>query len=988
MWEELSSESTASPPLYQETRRPRPKAVCTRHLEATRERFALTMEGLRCICRALASLNLETCCVPSSRSSSHSNQRSTPAKAEAKAKAQAKGKGKGKAEDTSDTFAMVTSRYSKTESAPDCRKRCCEKKPQTTTARACPVEELEKGPCEDECCDDAARYGSVKDKKPHVGACVDLEKGQLYLEHVILSVSGMTCTGCEKKLDRVLSGLRQVTNVKTSLVTSRAEFDLDLSVASVDQTVQHVQNATGFDCESINANGAELELRLDKAPVLSIKGLTGSQVGRGYTRVFYDATMIGARELVRALGDPDLAPPRPDPSITSGAQHVRKLAFVTLASMLLTIPILVLAYAPLPNHEKTYGAISLALATLIQFGIAGPFYVAAFKSLFFSRMVELEFLIVLSTSAAYIFSIVSYAFLIHGHRLSTGEFFETSSLLVSLIMVGRFLSAYARQQAIQSVSVRSLQATTADIVQPEWATIDSRLLQYGDVFEVAPEASIVTDGTVVTGRSEVNETMITGEAIPVQKKAGSRVFAGSINGSGKLTVRLNRLPNENTVSTIASMVDQAKLSKPKVQDIVDKVASWFIPIIVAISTLTFVIWIGVGLHSHSSSVADAAIQAITYAIATMVVSCPCAIGLAVPMVITIVSGLAAKRHGIIFKEAQAIELAHKTSHVVFDKTGTLTDGKLTVTHRKYFTVDAASVLLGLVDGVKHPVSTAIARYLKAHGVLPVHVEGVRTVVGNGVEGTYKGSPVRCGNPNWLGLANDPSVRNLPKTSVIFCLTKNNTRAAVFSLCSPLRPSAHALVSELRRRKISISIVSGDSHSAVRSIASQLGMSDYHARCTPEAKKRHLEQLPKGAVSMFVGDGTNDAIALTQATIGIHIPQEENGEGGSEIAQNTADVVLSHPNLMSVISAIDLSCAAHRRIIFNFVWSGIYNLFAILLAAGAFEGAKARISPQYAGLGEVVSVVPVIVAAVLLRWVKVGGAAEGSQTRNGKAGRRG
>lgn len=901
------------------------------------------MNGLRCICKALAALNIESCCAPSSRSSSRTGRRSGPVKARTATE--------------SHTSAMVTSRYTESKSKQGCRKRCCEKNPQTeVTPKLLPVVVGAKK-CLNDCCDDDAQNTATMAKSPGTNTCVDLERGPPSLEHVVLGVSGMTCTGCEKKLDRVLTALEQAANVKSSLVTSRAEFDIDLSIASVAETIRYVQNATGFDCELITYRGAELDLRLDRLPNTPIKGVTGSEATKEDVRVFYDATMIGARELVKALGDPELAPPKPDSSISTGARHVRNLAITTAASIALTIPILILAYAPLPKHEIRYGAISLALATLIQFGIAGPFYIAAFKSLFFSQMVELEFLIVLSTSAAYIFSVISYAFLIKGHPLSTGEFFETSSLLVSLIMVGRFLSAFARQQAIRSVSVRSLQPITANIVEPEKATIDSRLLQYSDIFEVVPEASVVTDGTITAGTSEVNESMVTGEAVPVQKNPGSRVVAGSINGSGKLTVRLNRLPHENTVSTIASMVDQAKLSKPKVQDIADRVAGWFIPIIVAISILTFAVWIGIGIRSKTAG--DAAIQAITYAIATMIVSCPCAIGLAVPMVIVIIGGVAAKR-GIVFKEAHAIEVAHRTTHVIFDKTGTLTEGRFSVVREHMYTANTPSVVLGLVEGIKHPVSLGVAKHLKAQGIRPARVESVRTIVGKGIEGTHNGEAVMGGNPRWVGLEGDTDVQSLRGT--VFCVVLNGEKVAVFELQDSLRSDAKAAVDELSRRGISVSIVSGDDEGPVQAAASQLGISEYHARCSPEAKKDHLERLPQ-RVTIFCGDGTNDAVALAQATIGIHF------EEGSEVAQNSADVVLTRPSLMAIVGVIDLSRTAYQRIVFNFVWSGVYNLFAILLAAGAFV--RARIPPQYAGLGEIVSVLPVVLAAVQLRWIKAG-----------------
>ncbi|KAL9624194.1 MAG: hypothetical protein Q9160_001441 [Pyrenula sp. 1 TL-2023] len=943
--------------------RSKSRSSCANHLESTRERFAATMDGLRCICRALATLNLESCCASNSRASSCKSRKSSPSRSSIR--------------DRLGASATSTSRVYGTAPSKECRKRCCAKKPEAITIQEKPLGSIDSETCQEECCDAPKNDNSSK-KEIKVSTTVDLEKGPSFLEHVALSVTGMTCTGCEKKLDRVLNGLNQATNVKTSLVTSRAEFDVDVSLATVAETIQYVQTATGFSCDLITFKGAELDLQMKDMPeTLSIKGVTGSEVGKDGVRVFYDPTVIGARELIDALGNPELAPLKPDPSISAGAQHVRYLSYVTAASIALTIPILVLAYAPLPKHDVAYGAASLALATLIQFAIAGPFYVAAFKSLIFSKMVELDFLIVLSTSAAYIFSLISFAFLVKGQPLSTGEFFETSALLVTLITVGKLLSAFARQQAIQSVSVRSLQPQTANIIEPEKATIDSRLLQYCDIFEVAPESSIVTDGTVTAGTSDVNESMITGESVPVPKSSGSRVIAGSINGSGKLTVRLTRLPNENTVTAIASMVDQAKLSKPKMQAIADRVAGWFIPVVVTISLVTFAVWMGVGTRVQSKSAGEAAIQGLTYAIATLIVSCPCAIGLAVPMVVVIVSGLAAKR-GIVFKDSQAIEVAHKTKHVVFDKTGTLTEGKLTVTQSEYFHPDAASILLGLIDGVKHPVSVALAQHLKSQKTQTAKLSDIRTLPGKGIEATFTPhngpkTTIRGGNPHWLSLTTDPTLLPLPRASTTFCLTIGSTKAAIFSLADTLRPSSLPTITSLRALGItSISIVSGDDVGPVQAIAAELGIpeSNAHARCSPGDKKNFIESLPSGEVSIFIGDGTNDAVALAQATVGIHMSDnpDSTSSSSSDIASSTASIVLTGSSLDGVLGVIALSRAAYQRIVFNFAWSGVYNLFAILLAAGAFV--RARIPPAYAGLGEIVSVLPVVLAAVALRWVRV------------------
>ncbi|QMW39218.1 hypothetical protein G4B11_002498 [Aspergillus flavus] len=817
-------------------------------------------------------------------------------------------------------------------------------------------------------------------------ATPDLEKGFTGQEHVVLSISGMTCTGCETKLKRTLGTLQSVQSLKTSLLLSRAEFDLDVSAQSFDEVLKYLERTTEFKYERATDRGFRLDVIVPNASEFMKqawpRGVTEmTLVDDGIIGVSFDARIIGARDLVEhGWGSPfSLASPRPDPTLQAGVKHVHHMGYMTILSIILTVPVLILAWAPLPDREIAYGSASLALATIVQTVIAGPFYPKALKALIFSRIIEMDLLIVLSTSAAYVFSVVSFGYVIAGQRLSTGEFFETSTLLVTLIMVGRYFAALARQKAVESISLWSLQAPTAILTDDSAANekeIDVRLLQYGDIFKVAPDSQVPTDGTVIGGSSEVDESMITGESIPVDKSLGSAVVAGSVNGSGILIVKLTRLPVDNTISIIAGMVDQAKLSKAKVQDIADRVASYFVPVIVALTIITFVIWIAVGIAVRKQSGSRATTEAITYAITVLIVSCPCAIGLAVPMVIVIASGVAAER-GIIFKGADSIELACKASHVVFDKTGTLTQGKLTVAIEHIDNAsNTMSLLLGLVGSNKHPISAAVTAHLKAKGISPSTVSDTKLLTGKGVEGSAPGLILRAGNSRWLNLSSDPQVRPiLEKGYTAFCFTINDNLAAVFGLEDSLRPDAREIVTKLQERGIFVHLVSGDDDGAVRSVARQLGIpaQNIRSRCTPGDKQAYIQTLhnplDQGShktrpTTIFVGDGTNDAVALATSTIGVHMNQVT----GTDVAKSAADVVLMLPSLLSILTMINISKKAVWRIKFNFGWSFVYNLFAILLGAGAFV--DARILPEFAGLGELVSVLPVVFAAVLLRWARV------------------
>ncbi|KAJ5189677.1 hypothetical protein N7491_008278 [Penicillium cf. griseofulvum] len=867
---------------------------------------------------------------------------------------------------------------------------CCEppkqdivKTPMTSCTGSCCIEKQPvspQGSCTDSCCSSAVPGSAFEIEKASIQAITDVENQGTGKEHVALSISGMTCTGCETKLNRTLATVPAVKDLKTSLVLSRAEFNIDLSLCSVEEVMKYLERTTEFKCERVQNQGSSLDVIVPDEPSNFISQmwpegvLDMALVDKQTVRVAFDPKIVGARDLTEKIWGTriELAPPRGDPSLEAGSKHVRHVGYMTLLSAVLTVPVLVMAWASLPEREVAYSSASLTLATIIQVVIAGPFYPKALKALIFSRVIEMDLLIVLSTSAAYIFSVVSFGYLISGRPFSTGQFFETTTLLVTLIMVGRWVTALARQRAVESISIRSLQASTAILVDQRSKTeseIDARLLQYGDTFKVLPDTRIPTDGTVINGSSEVDESMLTGESRLVEKYPKSVVIAGSINGPGVMTVRLSRLPSDNTINAIAAMVDEAKLSKPKLQGLADRVASYFVPVVLTLTVITFVIWVAVGITIRGYDGSEATIQAITYAITVLIVSCPCAIGLAVPMVIVIASGIAAER-GIIFKSADAIEVAHKTSHVVFDKTGTLTRGKLSVVMKDCDNVDKLPLLLGLIENSQHPVSVSVAAHLKDAGVMASTIPEPKSLTGKGVETTFGGQKLRAGNSRWLNLSENELVQPiLAQGYTVFCFTIDNTLQAVYGLEDELRPDTASTIETLHNRGVSVHVVSGDDDGAVQSLASKLSIpgGNVRSRSSPADKKDYVQTLldtgnRKKPVVVFCGDGTNDAVALAQATIGVHMNE------GTDVAQSAADVVLMRPSLAGILTMMDVSRKSVNRIKFNFTWSFVYNTFAVLLAAGAFV--NARIPLEFAGLGELVSVLPVIAAALLLRWSKI------------------
>lgn len=815
----------------------------------------------------------------------------------------------------------------------------------------------------------------------------DLESNEAFQEHVVLGFRGPDCAGCANKIAKTLNSISAVRRMRMNPILFQAEFDLDKAQASVYDVINLVRKATGYTCERITKKWQKLEAVCPEqcAEVIARTFPVGVKdvvfKGKNTILIQYDAETIGARDLLQtsfgtALG---LAPARVQCEATS---QIYTTAYLTFLSSILAIPILILSWAPLPQHKVAYGAISFTLATIIQVVVAGPFYPSAFRSLFFARTIDMGLLVVLSTTAAYIVSLISFVYQIKGVDLKMGVYFETSALLVTLIMVGRLITSYACQRAMDSASIRSLQAATAVVINPldkgksGRKEMDIRLLHYGDIFVVEPNSVIVTDGIVVSGSSDVDESMMTGEARWLGKRPGSPVIAGSINRSGIILVQLTRLPGSNTIDDIASMVEEVAFTKPKIQETADRFARYFVPAVGLLALTCFLIWIAIGILVRKQSARAAVLTAISYAISVLVVSCPCAIGLAVPMVIVIASGIGAKQ-GVVIKSAGALQVARQVSHVVFDKTGTLTENHLGVAVEEYFLEPpslTASLILGLTTNSRHPVASAVAKHVGTMGFETATIHHVRTVVGKGIEGTFNNEIVRIGNSRWLGVEKFAPVQSLLSQGLsVTCVTKGGSVLAIFGLTASLRENARTIISELQTRGIAVSIVSGDDTRAVLHAAVALGIprQNTRAKCSPAEKREYVKKLMQPNPScrsrshvLFCGDGTNDAAALAQSDVGVFI-----SDSGASVAQSAADVVLMNSSLTGILTLMDLSRDSSRRIVFNFAWSAVYNIVAILFAAGAFV--NQRLPPEYAGLGEAVSVLPVVAVALGMRWRKGG-----------------
>ncbi|MBI2768150.1 MAG: copper-translocating P-type ATPase [Burkholderiales bacterium] len=603
------------------------------------------------------------------------------------------------------------------------------------------------------------------------------------------------------------------------------------------------------------------------------------------------------------------------------------------------------------------GWLQLALATPVQFWLGARFYRSAWKAVK-ARAGNMDLLVALGTSAAYGLSV--YQLWRHGDHGMAHLYFEASAVVITLVLLGKWLETRAKRQTTEAI--RALNA-----LRPETARVrrDGRDLDLpvgrvvtGDIIVVRPGERIPVDGVVSEGASQVDESLITGESLPVAKHEGDRVTGGAVNAEGLLLVRTTAVGAESTLARIVRMVESAQAKKAPIQRLVDKVSEVFVPVIIAIALLTLVGW---GLANGDWE------NAILNAVAVLVIACPCALGLATPTAIMAGTGVAA-RHGILIKDAEALEVAHGVKVVAFDKTGTLTEGKPELVVADAVDGSRAGLLAAagaIQAGSEHSLGRAVVEAARREGVQLLSASKVRAVPGRGMSAMVGGRELRLGSTRYMdelqvGLSplsgRAAQLQGEGRTvSWVADVTGQPALLGLLAFGDTLKPTAAAAVAKLREHGVRSVLVTGDNRGSAQAVAAQLGITDIRAEVLPGDKARIIAELKaNGDAVAMVGDGINDAPALAAADVGMAMAT------GTDVAMHAAGITLMRGNPALVADAIDISRRTYSKIRQNLFWAFIYNLVGVPLAAFGL------LNPVIAGAAMAFSSVSVVANALLLR----------------------
>ncbi|WP_050901304.1 heavy metal translocating P-type ATPase [Pseudomonas fragi] len=777
----------------------------------------------------------------------------------------------------------------------------------------------------------------------------------------------MTCASCAGRVEKSLAKVPGVRSVSVNLATEQAR--VEAPAESLPALVEAVQQA-GY---SVPAHSLELDIsgmtcascagRVEKA-LAKVPGVKSASVNLATERAHVELLgQVDPGLLINAVTQAGYGASLHQSEKAAEDDQQKRLHrerwALTLAIVLALPLVLPMLLAPFGIHWMLPAWAQFVLATPVQFVLGARFYVAAWKAVK-AGAGNMDLLVALGTSAGYGLSLYEWAITKPGTMPHL--YFEASAVVIALVLLGKYLESRAKRQTASAI--RALEALRPEralrMVDGQEQDVAISDLRLNDLVLVKPGERFPVDGEVVEGQSHADEALISGESLPVPKQPGDKVTGGAINGEGRLVIKTLALGTETVLARIIRLVEDAQSAKAPIQKLVDKVSQVFVPVVLLIALATLLGWWLYGAPIET---------ALINAVAVLVIACPCALGLATPTAIMAGTGVAA-RHGILIKDAEALERAHEVSAVVFDKTGTLTSGTPQIAHFSALDGDEARLLQAagaLQRGSEHPLAKAVLDACAARNLNVPDVTDSQSLTGRGIAGTLEGRRLALGNRRLLeetglapgSLAASASAWETEGRTLSWLIEQSPQPQVLglFAFGDTLKPGAQSAIAQLNARHISSHLLTGDNRGSAKVVAEALGISDVHAEVLPADKAATVTELKKTGVVAMVGDGINDAPALAAADIGIAMG------GGTDVAMHAAGITLMRGDPRLVPAALEISRKTYAKIRQNLFWAFIYNVIGIPLAAFGF------LNPVLAGAAMAFSSVSVVSNALLLKFWK-------------------
>lgn len=815
-------------------------------------------------------------------------------------------------------------------------------------------------------------------------------------------LGGVSCQVCVNKIEKKLSKLDGMKEAVVNLSTEKLSVDYDESLLK-DETITEVVKKLGYEIEEesdlkdveLDIDGISCQVCVNKIEkkVSKLNGVKSVIVNLANSRgkIVYDSDVIKLSEILEVMKKMGYTGTKHEESSENlkdkeKEEHLKRefLEFkiaIVFSAVVFYIAMGTMVGLPVPSiispdiNPLNFAIIQFILALPVVY-IGRRFYTVGIKQLFM-RSPSMDSLIATGTGSALLYSIYGTFKIAEGnYHYVHSLYYESAVVILALILLGKYLEGVSKGKTSEAIKkLMSLKSKKANLVRNgEIVQVDIEEVEKGEILLVKPGESIPVDGKVIDGNSTVDESMLTGESIPIDKAAGDIVYGASINKNGSLKIEATAVGKDTVISKIIKLVENAQGSKAPIAKIADKVSAYFVPIVMIIATAAGIIWYYLGSRGIVEINNTPSIFALTIFISVMVIACPCSLGLATPTAIMVGTGRGAEL-GILIKSGEALEKAHKVNTVVFDKTGTLTEGKPKVTDiltmEGYKENDTLQIAGALELHSEHPLGEAIVEEAKNRGLIFPQVNDFISITGQGVYGKIEESEVLIGNVKLMKAKNIEitmkkeldELASQGKTPMYMAI--DGKFLGIIAVADVMKEEAVDTIKELKERGYKIGMITGDNKITAEAIGKQVGIDMIFAEVTPEDKYLKVKELQEEGYNVaMVGDGINDSPALVQADVGIAIG------GGTDIAMESADIVLMKRNLKDVLTAMDLSNATIRNIKQNLFWAFIYNTLGIPIAAGLLYPFTGHLlNPMIAGGAMAMSSVSVVTNALRLKNFK-------------------